>query len=298
MTMTIPAVTEKPRRYTVKMNGEVIGKAELRRVPVSVIKIDHDYQREAKSSWVATHYPFNEQLAGVVVLSSRSGGPYCMDGGHRIALARASGVEFVNAFVIDGLSKQQEASLFTQYQRERTNLTAVALYRADLVSADPETLGMTNVIQRSGFQLPRDGKNRGDYTITAIDSVRYIYRQGGAQLLAEVLELVKDELWVGLDKALSGPVLKGIALFLQAPAQSGKFDRQRLSKTMRETGPQKLLLKSQDIAMRRRAASTSAANVAEAPLELYNKPLPPDRQLPALTIGSRRRPVARGRGAA
>lgn len=287
---THPGEQPAPRRYVVKLDGKVVGSAELKRLPVVAIKIDPSYQRDVSQPWVHAHLPFNEQQAGTIVVSSRAGGPFCIDGGHRLALASASGVELINAFVIHGLSKQQEAALFVLYQRERRNLTSHALYRGELTAGDPETLAMVNVVQRAGFRFD---KNSGDYVISAIDSVRYIYRQGGAQLLSEVLELVKAEMWVGLDKALSGPVLKGIALFLQSSAHRAPFNRERLSRVMRENGPSKVLLKSQDIAMRRRSASTSAPTVAEALLELYNGKLPAEQQLPSLTIGSRKRPAAK-----
>lgn len=276
----------KARRYVVKIGDKVVGRAELKRMPVGLIKIDPSYQRDVSQPWVHSHLPFNEQQAGAIVVSSRLGGPYCIDGGHRLALAKASNVETINAFVIDGLSKQEEAALFTRYQRERRNLTAHALYRADVVAGDPETLAMVSVVQRAGFRFD---KNAGDHSISAIDSVRYIYRQGGASLLSDVLALV-NEMWIGLDKALSGPVLKGIALFLQSSATAAPFRRERLGRVMRDIGPSKLLLVSQEIAMKRRAASTNAANVAEALLQLYNGKLPAEQQLPVLTIGSKRRP--------
>lgn len=289
--MTVATFAEpRAKRYTVKIGDKVIGRAELKRLPVGMIKIDPSYQRDVSQPWVHSHLPFQEQQAGAIVVSSRAGGPYCIDGGHRLALAKASNVDTINAFVIDGLSKQEEAALFTRYQRERRNLTAHALYRADVVAGDPETLAMVNVLNRAGFKFD---KNTGEYSISAIDSVRYIYRQGGATLLSEVLELVKSEMWIGLDKALSGPVLKGIALFLQSSASAAPFRRDRLSRVMRDNGPTKLLLVSQEIAMKRRAASTSAANVAEALLQLYNGKLPAEQQLPTLTIGSRKRPNAK-----
>jgi hypothetical protein len=289
--MTMPAVAEKPRRYTVKVDGQVIGKAELRRIPVASVRIDSAYQRELSIVWVHQHLPFNPQEAGAIVLSARAGGPYCIDGGHRLALARESGEETINAFVIEGLTQRDEARLFTRYQRERRNLTSFALFRADKVSGDADTLAMIRVVTNAGFHL--ENKSSSPTAITAIDSVRYIHRYGGDDLLSRTLALVKS-LWIGEEKATSGPVLKGVALFLQSGGSQPSFSRERLEKVMAKHGPTKVLRLAQVIADKRNSVHAGPANFAEALLDEYNKIVPQGEQpLGPLTIGNKRRPVAR-----
>ena len=148
--MTMPAVTEKPRRMVMKVDGVPVAKGEMRSVPVAVIKLDPKYQRDTKQSWIQAAGAYDPKLATTVVLSSRAGGPYCIDGGHRIAVARASGVTAVNAFVIDGLSQADEARLFVRLQRMRTALTSFALFRAEEAAGDPETLAMIRIVNNAG----------------------------------------------------------------------------------------------------------------------------------------------------
>lgn len=281
---------DNPKRYNVRLGGKLIAKAVLRQVPVGVIKIDSAYQRDVSTHWVQQHLPFNDEQAGAIVLSSRAGGPYCIDGGHRLALARESNVEKINAFVIDGLSQQDEARLFVLYQRERRNLTSHALFRADVVRGDPDTLAMVRVVNNAGFHL---AKNGGDYNITAIDAVRSIQKNGGDDLLIRTLDLVK-RIWLGEDKALSGQVLKGLSLFLQSAGADPVFQRERLEKVMHAHAPTKLVRLSQGIAQKRTASSSNAANVAEAIHEAYQKitRVPEDRLQPLL-IGKKRRPAPR-----
>jgi hypothetical protein len=290
--MTMPAVAEKPRRFTVKdADGNVIGKAELRQVPINVIKIDAHYQRDTSAHWVDEHRPFDPQQAGAIVLSARAGGPYVIDGGHRLALARADGIPHINAFVIDGLTQAEEARLFTRYQRERRNLTSFALFRADCVAGDPPTLALVRVVHAAGFTLERKG---GANNITAIDSLRYIQRLGGDELLARTLDAIKG-IWLGEEKALSGQILKGVAIFLRSAGQQPSFRRERFERVMNNLAPTKVLRLAMGIANKRSAANVGPANVAEALHDNYNKLLlKGDLPLGPLTIGDKRRPSARG----
>lgn len=287
--MTMPLAAEKPKRYTVRdASGSVIGKAELRRVPVESIKLDHKYQRDTSSTWVEDHRPFDAQQAGAIVLSSRSGGPYCIDGGHRLALARADGVHHINAFVIDGLGQTDEARLFTRYQRERRNLRAWDLWRADIASNDEDTWAIDRVVRSNGFLV---GRTPSDRTITAIEALRKIQKLGGEDLLSRTLRVIKS-FWIGEDKALSGQVLYGMAIFLLSAGEQSAFRQQTFERVVNTVPPVKLLRLSLSVSAKRGAApAATPANIAEALNEQYNKLIKePTEKLAPLTIGRRQRP--------
>jgi hypothetical protein len=279
------------KTYRVMSAGKQIAKATLRQVPVGLPRIDSAYQRDVSTHWVAQHLPFNERQSGAIVLSLRGGTLFVIDGGHRLALARESGTRHINAFVIEGLLQMDEAGLFVRYQRERRNLTSHALFRADVVRGDADTLAMVRIVNNAGLHL---AKTTGDFNITAIDAVRYIQRYGQDDLLIRTLDLVK-RIWLGEPKAMSGQVLKGLALFLFSASDDPAFHMDRLEKIMRATGPEKLIRLSQAVAAKRTAATSSASNVAEALHESYQKAVAkPEDRLQPLTIGKKRRPAARG----
>lgn len=285
---------EQPRRFRARF-GKESWRAELRQVPVDAIKLDYSYQRSTSAKWVSDHMPYNEQQAGTLVLSSREGGPFCIDGGHRLAIAKASGTHKVNAFVIDGLTKQDEARLFTYYQRERRNLNSHDLFRADVASGDDDTIAMVRIVTNAGFNLV-DKARGGPNNITAIDACRYIQRYGGDDLLSRTLDAVKT-FWIGYDKALSGQVLKGIAVFLHSAGEQATFSRETFTKVMQENVPVKILGLAQENATKRVSSSTSASDVAEAIWFRYNQKAAKDRRLSALTISGRKRPTRTDRSA-
>lgn len=285
-------VADKPRKMVMKLDGVVLAKGEMRQVPCGVIKRDPKYQRDIKNSFINDAGKFDPNLAGTVILSSRAGGPFVVDGGHRVEIARLWGVSHVNAFVIDNLSQSDEARLFVALQRMRRALSSFDLFVAEQTSGDAETLAMVRIVNNAGFRLVQ--KAGGSPTaITAIDSVRYIHRYGGDDLLSRTLSLVK-EVWFSEPKALSGPTLKGLALFLFSAGQEPNFRRDRLLSVMREYGPMKVERLAQGIAMKRNAASVGPGNFAEAIHAEYNKRVAKGEDpLPPLKISGKRRPAAR-----
>ena len=102
-------------------------------------------------------------------------------------------------------------------------------------------------------------------------------------------------MWIGEDKALSGPVLKGLALFLHSAGQQPEFRRERLVRVMQSFAPTKIGRLAQAIADKRNATTAGPANFAEALHVEYNKNIPKgDQPLAPLTIGSKRRPSPKG----
>lgn len=294
--MTMPMGGAPIKQYRVKIDGKTTEhKAELRMVPVDQIHRDPDYQRPVSQVWLSLHKPFNAEQAGTVNLSQRGGRIWCVDGSHRVALADACDVKDIRAFVISGMTKQQEAMLFVKLQRERRSLSAWDLYHAEMAGGEPQTLDMVDALHRAGFRIEQ--KTAGDpRVITAIDSVRFVYRMGGAALIADTLRLITDSMWLNLDRSLSGPILKGLAIFLQSEQARPTYDRDRTVKKLQGCAPTYLLLKAQQIAINRRSASVSATNVAEAVLDLYNDRLAVKSKLPPITINQRKRPRARKSG--
>lgn len=219
-----------------------------------------------------------------------------MDGGHRVEIARLWSVTHVNAFVIEGLTQADEAALFVKLNRSRRALSSHALYKGELRAGAqhyPETAAMVRVVNAAGFHLAAKSSGNPD-VITAIDSVRWVHKFGGDDLLARVLEVIRG-IWFSEPKATSGPVLRGMAMFLASAGQQPSFRRERLTRVMSAHGPSKVERLAQAIAMKRNAAHVGPANFAEALLTEYNKITPKDEEpLPPLTIGNKRRPSAKG----
>jgi Family of unknown function (DUF6551) len=287
--MVMPLETRKAT--LTKADGTKVA-VPVRRISVSDISIDSEYQRDLDNVWVQkmVRDGWQEALAGVVILSSRAGRLLAVDGQHRVALARECGVRQVWAYIIEGLSQAQEADLFGQFQRKRRSLRVWETFKADTTAQKKDALDIARTVHQVGFRIDRSATAG---TITAIGALISIHKLGGVDLLRDTLTVIK-RLWTLDDAmALRGQIMHGIAIFLYSFEHEPQFRMERLEKVLPETAPAKLLRLAQAIASRRSSASVGAANVGEALRDLYNKGISPDRQLGALRSGSgKRRPSA------
>lgn len=291
--MTMPPVAGDvpPRaRFKVRDNeGTLVGTAELRKVPVDVIKIDSSYQRDLDQRWVNAHLPWDPRKAQAVILSDRAGGPYCVDGQHRLAIAREGGVAFVHAIVVSGLTRAGEARAFVGFQRDRRALKSWDLFKAELSGDDPTARNIVAISNHVGFRVE---KTAGDNHIAAVEALKRTYKLGGELLLRRVLGVLRAR-WFGESKATSGLVIYGLALFFHSAPSHPQYDEERFARIVASHSPSRIVREAQAVADRRNAAMSSASNVAEALFDLYNAGLKPEKRLPKLTIGGKRRPTAR-----
>lgn len=291
MTLATTGPTEG-RRYKAKdpRTGRVVGTgAEFRHVPVGAMRLDSAYQRDLRQSDVARMAAaWSPHKAGVVVLSERHGGPFIIDGQHRVAAAREAGITQLPAMVIEGLTQADEARLFVAYQEERRGHTAIGKFKANTVAQDPVTVDIITAVNRAGYIVsPRTADNH----ITAINALIRVHRLGGVELVSGVLQLVRS-MWFGERKATDGQVLYGLALFLNDCGHRPQFKAERLERIMADYAPTRLLRKAQDVGDERGAISMSSANVAEALVRIYDDgERDPKRRLGVLHIGKKRRPA-------
>lgn len=257
----------------------------VRQVPVALITVDPEYQRDLDQGWVGRQARdgWDAALAGVVTLSERGGRLYAIDGMHRIELARQCGVSHLWSYVITGLTQTAEADLFAQFNQKRRALKVWELFKANQTAQKAEALDISRTVHQVGFRIERDSRPG---TITAVGALIRVYRLGGEALLKDTLVIIR-RLWTLDDPgALRGQVIHGLAIFLHSFQHEPQFRMERLEKVLPETAPTKLLRLAQDIASRRQSATVGPANVGEALRDLYNKGIGADHRLGALRAGS------------
>lgn len=253
----------------------------VRLVPVDRIIVDSEYQRDLDRSWVQKqkNNGWDEALAQVVTLSSRGGLLHCVDGQHRVELARECHIDKLWAYVIEGLSKKEEADLFTQFQLRRRALKVYELFKADLVADKAHALDIVKVVHSHGLRIDR---HAGVGVVRAVGALVRVHRLGGRMLLDETLRVLLRE-W-SLDDAdvLQGKVIEGLAIYLHSFRNDPNFDMTRLDRVMPKIGPTALVRRAQKLASERASASVSPALLAEALRNAYNEGLAVKNKLGSL----------------
>lgn len=247
-----------------------------RRVPIEGIRVDSTYQRDAEATRIHRLVrDWDPQLAGALILSSRAGSLWCVEGQHRLLAMKELGIHFCNAVVYAGLGQKDEADLFVKHNRNRKGLTAWDLFKGELVAEHEEATTLVRIVNALGFHIDR---NPGHLHIQAVGAIRRIFGLGGEPLLTVTLQSVRRN-WNGDKNALAGQVVEGLAIFYHSFRAEPQYDDKRTDAILDNTSPSTFQRRAQEIAAERTANGISAANLAEAIRNTYNERLGPSKRL-------------------
>jgi Predicted transcriptional regulators len=182
-------------------------------LPVSVLKVDTDYQRFLSMPHGKTLAKnFNPGLIGVLIVSQRADGYYVIDGQHRLFALRANGIQNVMCIVYTGLSKMQEAKLFVEFNGGRKTLTPSEKIKSKIEAGDPITLEIKDVVETCGLILGV-GKKLAPNTIVSFTTLEHIHKQAGTGGLFRILYLT-SQTWEGALESLDHRMLGGMKIFV------------------------------------------------------------------------------------
>lgn len=197
-------------------------KARLEWLPVGRLTVSQFAQREYKPGWVDyIKANFDPEVIGVLTVNERDGVYYVVDGQHRkLAVEDMWGEsEKVQCRIYSGLSEQQEAELFLRIN----SVLSVSSYAKFMVGVTAGRLAECEIaatVQRKGLTVTTTS---GPGTIRATQTLRIIYRRGGAELVDQTLDVILNSYG---ESALDAPILNGISAVLHRYA--GKVNPERL----------------------------------------------------------------------
>ena len=136
-------------------------KPTLKWLPVSRLSVDMAYQRSLESERSKKLIAniaggFEWALFGVVTVAPLPLGSYeLMDGQHRVAGARAAGIEEVPASIIEAPTIEQRARIFRAANSQRVAMHQFALYHAAVLHKDPAALAIAGICSKADVEVLR-----------------------------------------------------------------------------------------------------------------------------------------------
>ena len=124
----------------------------------------------------------------------------------------------------NGLTKEDEATLFAIQTGNATCLTAGERLRANLVAENPDALYFVGITSNAGVEFAYDGI-RAPWKIYCIETAYELYKQYGCERYVEVLHII-NEAWKGNVDAYLAGVIRGVARFISV--YEGEYSRERL----------------------------------------------------------------------
>lgn len=237
-------------------------KTENRKISVDELNISDAYQRTivpARVNRIAKNLD-QDAFGSLTVGQRRDGSYWVVDGMQRLTAARKLGIGMVPCDVFQSEGQEHEARVFRLKNKERTNVTACALFRAQLVEGDEQTVEIAKAVEAAGLSLRYESGKPGWPFVKAVVSLERAYRKVGKDGIAVVLSIL-CEAWFGESDALRGDIITGLSYFIY---KTPDFDKERLVKKLAEK-PISALLRAADATFkleRDRAASSSDRSFA------------------------------------
>jgi hypothetical protein len=173
----------------------------------------------------------DQDAYGSLTVGQRADGSYwVVDGMQRLTAARQLGIGMVPCDVFESKGPEHEARVFRLKNKARTNVSACALFRAQLIEGDPQTVEIAGAVKEAGLGLRFDSGTHGWPFVKAVVSLERAYKKVGRDGLASVLSIICSA-WFGESESLRGDVISGIAYFV---SKNPSFDKDRLVKKLSE----------------------------------------------------------------
>ena len=231
--------------------------------------IDPAYQRDPDKPRVRKIAAgWDARLVGVLEVSDRgehvSPRYAAIDGGHRLAAAQSLDIApALVANVHTGLTRQAEAVLFDQLNRQRRRLTTWDHWRARLAAGDETVAEIGATVDRLGLAV-NDAPRPANVRCTA--TLEKLHALGGTVLINDTLGLIRD-VWGYELAGFDAPIVGGLGLVLHYLRDP--LDLERLHLALLDVMPRQV--KTQALALRDITTGSHSKLVAMAVMTLYNR---------------------------
>lgn len=239
----------------------------LRWVDIADLKVSPVAQRELRPGWVAEIVNnFDIKCLDTMHVNCRENGElFIMDGQHRIEALRELGWNdrALQVWYYEGLTEADEAEMFLQLNHIK-QVGAFDKFRVGMQAGRDEELEISRIVRDQGLKIALT--TRGGNAISAVGTLRKVYREYGGSTLSRALAIVYNS-WGS--PALTAPVIGGIAMLCYRYGPEVKTDK--VIETFREEpGGLGSLLTLTDI-NRRTLGGTKMECLAAAAVSIINK---------------------------
>lgn len=245
--------------------GRVEREARLRWVPIPQMRTSPLAQRDLNPSRVdKLAADFDLEQLGTPTVNERDGGFYLIDGQHRIEALKQMGWgdQQIQCWTYKGLTETEEAEKFLKLN-DVLSVNAFAKFKVGVQAGRPEETDIDRIVRAQGLRISRD---KGDGAISAVSTLRRVYRRAGPAVLARTLRIIRDSYG---DAGLEASVIDGIAMLCHR--YNGDLDDVRaVTRLAAAHGSVHGLLGNAEN-LRKQTGNPKAHCVAAAAVELVNR---------------------------
>ncbi len=253
-----------------KINPEIGARPELRWVDVTLIDVDHNYQRDVDGRAVERILAdFRWDHFGAVVLAAKPDGRFAVtDGQHRVKAAQLHpNIGEVPALVTSLSGTEAEAQNFLVINRRRKTVTTVETFWAGVTAGDPKCLRVHAVLKAAGCDVVAGaGEYKPGHTNAVTAVTRALERYGDKAVIA-ALKAIRAA-WPSDAQALRGTLITALARLFKG---NKDIDAARLVRVLQPKSYADMTAAAE--AFRKLSGGDAPTAISKTVAELYNKHL-------------------------
>ena len=184
-------------------NTYTICNKRIASVPVSLMKLDKSYQRETnKDNINKLVRDWDNDRCDFLLVSFRDDRFYVVDGQHRYTAAGYKGVKTLPCIILTGLTREQEARIYSGQNENVKKLTIYDVFKANLVNGDvsiPEVkidMEIDRLCKKYGIKVSVTNRyTQKEKTLRSLSATRRIIQTYGVECAEWIFGTVNKTNW-------------------------------------------------------------------------------------------------------
>ena len=183
-------------------NTYTICNKRIASVPVSLMKLDESYQREIdKDNIQKLVRDWDNDRCDFLLVSFRDDRFYVVDGQHRYTAADYKGINSLPCIILTGLTREQEARIFSRQNENVKKLTIYDVFKANIANGDisiPEVkidMEINEVCKKYGIKVCNNNRYIKKNTLRSLSATRKIVKSYGAECFEWILNTASKTNW-------------------------------------------------------------------------------------------------------
>lgn len=218
---------------------------EFKMIKAQEINVDPTYQRDAKKKMVREiirNFDYHK-VNPVKVVFRNDGQYYAFDGQQTtIGLRSLFGDNYRVPCLVyyDVPTWADEAVLFedTNESKAHAPVSVKELWKSKLARGDETAVAIKKIVEKYGLVIKANATGVVNGQVKSLRTLEKIYNNFGATNLEETISIISAA-WEGDPVSLTSPILKGMALFVNA--YGGEYDKARLIRKLSKISPQVII---------------------------------------------------------
>lgn len=188
---------------SVMSNTYSICNKRIASVPVSLMRLDKSYQRVTDNTNIQKLIrDWDNDRCDFLLVSFRDDKFYIVDGQHRYTAANYKGIEELPCIILTGLTREQEARIFSRQNENVKKLTIYDVFKANLANGDtsiPEIkidVEINCICKKHGIKVKVTNRyTNKERTLRSLSATRKIIRAHGIECAEWIFDTVDKTNW-------------------------------------------------------------------------------------------------------